>query len=122
MRGAKTKEDARLAAKSVVNSNLVKAMIFGADANGGRVMCALGYAGADLDPMKIDVDFRSEAGTLPAYKQGSALPFSEDFAKRVLSEKEIVIDVALNEGSFEATAWGCDLTYDYVKINGDYRT
>ena len=122
VRGAKTKEDARLAAKSVVNSNLVKAMIFGADANGGRVMCALGYAGADLDPMKIDVDFRSEAGTLPAYKQGSALPFSEDFAKRVLSEKEIVIDVALNEGSFEATAWGCDLTYDYVKINGDYRT
>ena len=122
VRGAKTKEDARLAAKSVVNSNLVKAMIFGADANGGRVMCALGYAGADLDPMKIDVDFRSEAGTLPAYKQGSALPFSEYFAKRVLSEKEIVIDVALNEGSFEATAWGCDLTYDYVKINGDYRT
>ena len=122
VRGAKTKEDARLAAKSVVNSNLVKAMIFGADANGGRVMCALGYAGADLDPMKIDVDFRSEAGTLPAYKQGSALPFSEDFAKRVLSEKEIVIDVSFNEGSFEATAWGCDLTYDYVKINGDYRT
>ena len=122
VRGAKTKEDARLAAKSVVNSNLVKAMIFGADANGGRVMCALGYAGADLDPMKIDVDFRSEAGTLPAYKQGSALPFSEDFAKRVLSEKEIVIDISLNEGSFEATAWGCDLTYDYVKINGDYRT
>ena len=122
VRGAKTKEDARLAAKSVVNSNLVKATIFGADANGGRVMCALGYAGADLDPMKIDVDFRSEAGTLPAYKQGSALPFSEDFAKRVLSEKEIVIDVSLNEGSFEATAWGCDLTYDYVKINGDYRT
>ena len=112
----------RLAAKSVVNSNLVKAMIFGADANGGRVMCALGYAGADLDPMKIDVDFRSEAGTLPAYKQGSALPFSEDFAKRVLSEKEIVIDVDLNGGDFEATAWGCDLTYDYVKINGDYRT
>ena len=122
VRGAKTKEDARLAAKSVVNSNLVKAMIFGADANGGRVMCALGYAGADLDPMKIDVDFRSEAGTLPAYKQGSALPFSEDFAKRVLSEKEIVIDVDLNGGAFEATAWGCDLTYDYVKINGDYRT
>ena len=122
VRGAKTKEDARLAAKSVVNSNLVKAMIFGADANGGRGMCALGYAGADLDPMKIDVDFRSEAGTLPAYKQGSALPFSEDFAKRVLTEKEIVIDVDLNGGDFEATAWGCDLTYDYVKINGDYRT
>ena len=122
VKGAKTKEDARLAAKAVVNSNLVKAMIFGADANGGRVMCALGYAGADLDPMKIDVAFRSEAGYLPAYREGSALPFSEDFAKRVLSEKEIGIEVDLNGGEFSATAWGCDLTYDYVKINGDYRT
>ena len=120
--GARSKKDARLAAKSVVNSNLVKAMIFGADANGGRVMCALGYAGAKLDPAKIDVDFRSAAGTLPAYRQGSAVPFSEDFAKQVLSEKEIVIDVMLHEGNYRATAWGCDLTYDYVKINGDYRT
>ena len=122
VRGAKTKEDARLAAKSVVNSNLVKAMIFGADANGGRVMCALGYAGADLDPMKIDVDFRSAAGLLPAYRQGSAVAFSEEEAKRILSEKEIDIEINLNEGEYGATAWGCDLTYDYVKINGDYRT
>ena len=122
VRGAKTKEDARLAAKSVVNSNLVKAMIFGADANGGRVMCALGYAGADLDPMKIDVDFRSAAGLLPAYRQGSAVAFSEEEAKRILSEKEIGIEIDLNEGEYGATAWGCDLTYDYVKINGDYRT
>ncbi len=122
VRGAKTKEDARLAAKSVVNSNLVKAMIFGADANGGRVMCALGYAGADLDPMKIDVDFRSAAGLLPAYRQGSAVAFSEEEAKRILSEKEIDIEINLNEGEYTATAWGCDLTYDYVKINGDYRT
>ncbi len=120
--GAKSKRDARLAAKSVVNSNLVKAMIFGADANGGRVMCALGYSGADLDPQAIDVDFISAAGTLPAYRQGSAVAFSEEFAKRVLTEKEIVIDVRLNGGAEEATAWGCDLTYDYVKINGDYRT
>lgn len=122
VRGAKSKKDARLAAKSVVDSNLVKAMIFGADANGGRVMCALGYAGAKLDPDRIDVDFRSAAGILPAYRQGSAVPFSEDFAKRVLSEKEIVIDVSLHQGNYGATAWGCDLTYDYVKINGDYRT
>ena len=122
VRGAKTKEDARKAAKSVVNSNLVKAMIFGADANGGRVMCALGYAGADLDPMKIDVDFRSAAGLLPAYRQGSAVAFSEEEAKRILSEKEIDIEIDLNEGEYGATAWGCDLTYDYVKINGDYRT
>ena len=122
MRGAKTKEDARKAAKSVVNSNLVKAMIFGADANGGRVMCALGYAGADLDPMKIDVDFRSAAGLLPAYRQGSAVAFSEEESKRILSEKEIDIEIDLNEGEYGATAWGCDLTYDYVKINGDYRT
>ena len=120
--GARSKKDARLAAKSVVNSNLVKAMIFGADANGGRVISALGYAGAKLHPAKIDVDFRSAAGTLPAYRQGSAVPFSEDFAKQVLSEKEIVIDVMLHEGNYRATAWGCDLTYDYVKINGDYRT
>ena len=95
---------------------------FGADANGGRVMCALGYSGADLDPQAIDVDFISAAGTLPAYRQGSAVAFSEEFAKRVLTEKEIVIDVRLNGGAEEATAWGCDLTYDYVKINGDYRT
>ena len=119
---AKTKQDARLAAKSVVNSNLVKAMVFGADANGGRVMCALGYSGADIDVHKINVSFCSEAGIIDAYKRGSAVAFDEGLAKRVLSEKEIHIIVDLNDGIDSAIAYGCDLTYDYVKINGDYRT
>ena len=119
---ARTKSDARLAAKSVVNSNLVKAMVFGADANGGRVMCALGYSGADLDVKKINVSFCSAAGIIDAYKRGSAVVFDEALAKRVLSEKEIHIIVDLNDGIESAVAYGCDLTYDYVKINGDYRT
>ena len=119
---AKTKQDARLAAKSVVNSNLVKAMVFGADANGGRVMCALGYSGADLDVKKINVSFCSQAGIIDAYKRGSAVVFDEALAKKVLSEKEIHIIVDLNDGTESAIAYGCDLTYDYVKINGDYRT
>lgn len=120
--GAKSKKAARLAAKSVINSNLVKAAMFGADANWGRVLCALGYAGADLDVTKIDVRFRSGAGEVFVCENGSGIDFSEDEAKRVLSDKEIVIDVDLKEGGYSATAWGCDLTYDYVKINGDYRT
>ncbi len=122
VRGAKTAKDARLAAKAVVCSDLVKTMIFGADANGGRVMCALGYSGAKLDIGKVDVDFRSKAGVLSAYRGGAALEFSEEHAKKVLSEKEIRIEISLGDGKQRATAWGCDLTYDYVKINGDYRT
>lgn len=120
--GAKSLKDARLAAKSVINSNLVKAMMFGADANGGRVMCALGYSGAKIDVNKVDVAFRSAAGEIFAYEHGFAKEFSEEEAKRVLSEQTVYIDVSLNEGTQKATAWGCDLTYDYVKINGDYRT
>ena len=120
--GAKSKKAARLAAKSVINSNLVKAAMFGADANWGRVLCALGYAGADLDVKKIDVRFSSAAGELLVCENGSGVPFSEEKAKAVLSEREIVIGVDLKDGAFGATAWGCDLTYDYVKINGDYRT
>ena len=122
VRGAKTKQDARLAAKSVINSNLVKAAMFGSDANWGRVLCALGYAGADLDVNKIDVRFTSAAGEVFVCENGSGVPFSEEEAKRVLSQKEVVIDVDLKDGAYSATAWGCDLTYDYVKINGDYRT
>ena len=122
VRGAKSKKAARLAAKSVINSNLVKAAMFGADANWGRVLCALGYAGADLDVKKIDVRFSSAAGELLVCENGSGVPFSEGKAKAVLSEREIVIGVDLKDGAFGATAWGCDLTYDYVKINGDYRT
>ncbi len=120
--GAATLKDARLAAKAVVCSDLLKAAIFGADANWGRVLCALGYSGAKLDVDKIDLDFRSAAGTLAVCRGGAGLDFSEAFAKEVLSEKEIFIDVNVNLGKKRATAWGCDLTYDYVKINGDYRT
>ena len=120
--GAKSKKAARLAAKSVINSNLVKAAMFGSDANWGRVLCALGYAGADLDVNRIDVRFSSPAGEVFVCENGSGITFSEEEAKKVLSEKEIVIGVDLKEGNFSATAWGCDLTYDYVKINGDYRT
>ena len=122
VKGARTQKDARLAAKAVVCSNLVKAMIFGADANGGRVMCALGYSGASLDVDKLDVDLRSKKGVLPVYRGGASVAFSEEFAKEVLSQPDIYIDVNCNLGNRRATAWGCDLTYDYVKINGDYRT
>ncbi len=120
--GAKSKKAARLAAKSVVCSNLLKAAMFGADANWGRVLCALGYSGAALDIGKIDVGFRSAAGVLEVCKGGAGIPFSEETAKAVLSADEIRIEVSLHDGAFGATAWGCDLTYDYVKINGDYRT
>ncbi len=122
VRGAKTKKDARLAAKSVVCSDLLKAAMFGQDANWGRVLCALGYSGADLDVSQIDVAFRTKKGYLPVCKGGAGLPFDEDYAKKVLSADEIGIEVGLGDGRQRATAWGCDLTYDYVKINGDYRT
>ena len=120
--GAKRLKDARLAAKSVINSNLFKAAMFGCDANWGRVLCALGYSGADLDVGKIDVCFRSKAGEIAVCKNGMGVDFSEEVAKKVLSEDEINVEIALNDGEYGATAWGCDLTYDYVKINGDYRT
>ena len=120
--GAKTDGDARKAAKSVVCSSLLKAAIFGADANWGRVLCALGYSGADIDITKIDVDFRSAKGTLPVCRGGSGIDFSEETAKTILLEEAVEVLVALNDGEGAATAWGCDLTYDYVKINGDYRT
>ena len=110
--GAKTVKDARLAAKSVVCSDLLKAAIFGADANWGRVLCALGYSGAKLDIGKIDVDFRSAAGTVCVCRGGAGVEFSEEEAKKVLLEKEINIDIRLNQGRQSAQAWGCDLTYD----------
>ena len=96
--------------------------MFGADANWGRVLCAIGYSGADVDVDRIDVDFRSAAGLLSVCRNGAGIDFSEELGKKVLSEKEIDILVNLNSGSVSSTAWGCDLTYDYVKINGDYRT
>ena len=120
--GADSEENAVKAAKSVVCSSLTKAAIFGADANWGRVLCAIGYSGAQVDVDRIDVQFESAAGKVSVCKDGAGVDFSEETAKKVLLEKEIRILVQLNSGEFEATAWGCDLTYDYVKINGDYRT
>ena len=120
--GAKNEACAKTVAKSVVCSSLLKAAMFGADANWGRVLCAIGYSGADVDVNKIDVSFASAAGKVDVCKNGAGIDFSEDVAKTVLTEKEINILVSLNDGAADATAWGCDLTYDYVKINGDYRT
>ena len=120
--GADTQEAANKAAKSVICSSLLKAAMFGADANWGRVLCAIGYSGADVDVNKVDVAFRSKAGTIAVCENGAGIAFSEETAKEVLLEKEIEILVELNAGEACATAWGCDLTYDYVKINGDYRT
>lgn len=120
--GAKDKPTARIVAKSVISSSLFKAAMFGADANWGRVLCAVGYSGADVDVNKIDVSFSSENGSVEVCAAGSGVDFSEEKAKKVLSSDEVTVAINLNSGDFEATAWGCDLTYDYVKINGDYRT
>ena len=120
--GAADLAAARTVAKSVVCSSLLKAAMFGADANWGRVLCAIGYSGAPVDVDKIDVAFRSAAGTIPVCRGGSGVSFSEEEAKKILLEREIEILVELNSGCESAAAWGCDLTYDYVKINGDYRT
>lgn len=120
--GADKKCSAKAVAKSVIKSSLVKAAMFGADANWGRVLCAIGYAGVKLDVNKIDVTFSSKKGKLPVCKGGYGVDFSEEFAKEILSEDEVIIEIDLNSGTSKATAWGCDLTYEYVKINGDYRT
>lgn len=120
--GAADEKTAKTVAKSVICSSLTKAAMFGADANWGRVLCAIGYSGADVDVTKVDVSFASDKGTVSVCEGGSGVDFSEDTAKEILLEKEIVINVGLNSGSCESTAWGCDLTYEYVKINGDYRT
>jgi len=120
--GAAEKSVAVTVAKSVICSSLFKAAMFGADANWGRVLCAIGYSGAQTDVERIDVYFESDAGRLEVCRNGRGIPFSEEHAKLVLSEKEIKILINLNSGEFGAVAWGCDLTYDYVKINGDYRT
>ena len=120
--GAPDKCTAKTVAKSVVCSSLVKAAMFGADANWGRVLCAIGYSGADVDVARIDVSFRSPAGTVCVCKDGAGIAFSEDEAKKILLEREIEVLVSLKAGSAASTAWGCDLSYEYVRINGDYRT
>jgi glutamate N-acetyltransferase/amino-acid N-acetyltransferase len=120
--GAKDLGTARTVAKSVICSSLTKAAMFGADANWGRILCAIGYSGAEVDVNKIDVSFQSSKGEILVCKDGAGVDFSEEKAKEILLEKEINILVSLNSGEAESCAWGCDLTYDYVKINGDYRT
>lgn len=120
--GACDTENAKIVAKSVICSSLLKAAMFGADANWGRVLCAIGYSGANVDVNRVDVAFRSAKGTIPVCKDGAGIEFSEEIAKEILLEKEIEILVSCGDGPGVATAWGCDLTYDYVKINGDYRT
>ncbi len=120
--GAKTLETAKTVAKSVICSSLTKAAMFGSDANWGRVLCAIGYSGAAVDVNKIDVAFKSQKGEIAVCKNGAGIPFSEEKAKEILLESEIEILVELNSGEYSSCAWGCDLTYDYVKINGDYRT
>ena len=122
VKNAKTTNDAKIVAKSVINSSLLKAAIFGADANWGRVLCAIGYANADVDVFKVDMAFKSSKGVVETCKNGAGIPFSEEKAKEVLLEDEITIEINLNDGKGEASAFGCDLTYDYVKINGDYRS
>ncbi len=120
--GAKNMDTAKKVAKSVICSSLVKTAMFGADANWGRVLCAIGYSGCEVDVTKIDVSFSSSKGQITVCRDGAGIDFSEELAKKILLKKEIEILVELKDGNACATAWGCDLTYNYVKINGDYRT
>ena len=120
--GAKDEAQAEVIAKSVISSTLTKAAIFGCDANWGRVLCAMGYSGEQFDPEKVDVHFASAAGDIAVCEQGRGLPFDEDLAKKILTESEVEINIQMAEGDGVCTCWGCDITYDYIKINGDYRT
>lgn len=119
---AKDLDTAIIVAKSVIRSPLFKCAVFGEDANWGRILCAVGYAQADFDIHKVDVDLASEKGVLPVCRKGAGVEFSEEFAKKILAEDEIFVNISLHEGDVTAKAWGCDLTYDYVRINGDYRS
>lgn len=119
---AKTEKDARLAAKSVINSNLVKTAIFGEDANWGRILAAVGYSGADFDVNRVDIYLKSVKGEIKVCENGGYIFFDEALAKEILKEKEITVTVDMKAGEYSATSWGCDLSYDYVKINGSYRT
>ena len=122
VRGAADEAQAETISKSVISSTLTKAAIFGADANWGRVLCAMGYSGAEFDPDKVDVHFTSAAGDIAVCEKGRGLDFDEDLAKKILTEHDIEINIRLGEGEGACTCWGCDITYDYIKINGDYRT
>ena len=120
--GAADEKTAETVARSVISSTLTKAAIFGADANWGRVLCAMGYSGAEFDPETVDVSFASAAGDIAVCEQGRGLSFDEDLAKKILTEHDVEIRISMGAGAGTATCWGCDITYDYIKINGDYRT
>ena len=120
--GARDEAQAETVARSVISSTLTKAAIFGSDANWGRVLCAMGYSGEAFDPDRVDVAFASAAGEIPVCAQGRGLDFDEDLAKKILTEHDVEIRITMGEGSGGCTCWGCDITYDYIKINGDYRT
>ena len=120
--GAETKEQAKILSKSVITSNLTKAAIFGHDANWGRILCAMGYSGANFDPEQVDLFFESAAGKMQIIKNGVALDYSEEEATKILSEPAVTAVADVKMGDATATAWGCDLTFDYVKINADYRS
>ena len=120
--GAADEKTAETVARSVISSTLTKAAIFGADANWGRVLCAMGYSGAEFDPETVDVSFASAAGDIAVCEKGRGLPFDEDLAKKILTEHDVEIRISMGAGAGTATCWGCDITYDYIKINGDYRT
>ena len=120
--GAADEAQAETVAKSVIGSALTKCAIFGADANWGRVLCAMGYSGEQFDPEKVEIHFASVAGDIAVCEQGRGLPFDEELAKKILTEHDVEINITMGEGDGSCTCWGCDLTYDYVKINGDYRT
>ena len=119
---AKSKEDARTLSRAIVGSNLSKAAIYGCDANFGRFLCAMGYSGAQFDQNDVELFFESEAGRLQVFDKGTPLKFDEEKAVEIMKAAEVTIYVDMHEGDAEATAWGCDLTYDYVKINADYRS
>lgn len=120
--GAKSEESAETISKSVISSTLTKAAIFGADANWGRVLCAMGYSGEAFDPEKVDVHFASCAGDIEVCRQGRGVAFDEAEAKKILTQHDVEINISMGEGTAKCTCWGCDITYDYIKINGDYRT
>jgi len=122
VRHAENEAEAEQLAKSVISSSLTKAAIFGCDANWGRVLCAMGYSGVSFDPQKVDIRFVSKAGSIDVCRNGAGLPFDEELAKKILEEEEVIIEADMKMKDAEVTCWGCDLTYDYVKINGDYRT
>lgn len=122
VRGASNEAAARTLAKSVVSSSLVKTALFGADANWGRVLCALGYAGVYFDTRKVGVCFSSDAGSVPVCKDGLAVAFDEEKAQKILSRDQITVEITLGDGAGSAIAWGCDLSYEYIRINGDYRS